>query len=378
MNLTKTSAIARKAIVLVGFIAVLYTIGYLSFPFAVQTFYSVFPKKQEALPVFGRLPAIKFNGIPLAPSAKPEYNLNTRDGRLPNITPQVINVFEIKKPAVSFSAGKNAQKNAATLFFTDENLASELSGSTFRWLDSKFSRELTINITLNTLDYRTNEANIRDLFEATPQLTFDPENTKSRLIDIFESLGYFNDDFYKNGTQKTTYGRITDNGVVETVTPQEYMLAKVDFFRTIQKIPLLGPRFDNGLLEIVYAKPKDGANEALNYTRIKAAEWSVDTEKIGKYPPVPVEVAWKAVQENKGVYAKAKLKDASVFEKDQPLDISRVFIENIYLAYYDSETYQKYLQPIYVFEGTFTTIDGQSGRVVIYTPAIGGNFVATQ
>lgn len=375
MNLTQVSLLTKRAMVLFLAMVFLYLLAYFSFPYAKSAYLAVFPKKQKALPVFGKLEAIKFSGIPLSASSSPEYILNTRDGKLPEITPELINVYRIEKPAVSFSSGKNAQINASLLFFTKDNLASALSGNNLKWIDTKFGRELNVNTSLNTLEYKTNEAQVGNLFDEGPTLEFGKKETRESITSYLKKMGYFKDSMYEKGTEKITYGKTVDDKVVETITPAEYKLVKVDFFRSLGKSLIVGPRLDNGLIEVVYAKPKEKESEALNFTRIKVAEWGVDVLKPGKYPPVSVEIAWNTLRENKGVFAKLKTKEDSAFSDEKTYNVSKVFIENIYLAYYDSNNYQKYLQPIYVFEGTFATTEGQTGKVAIYTPAIGGEFV---
>lgn len=375
MNLTQVSLFTKRAMVLLFALVFVYTLAYFSFPYAKSAYLTVFPKKQKPLPVFGKLEAIKFSGIPLSAGASPEYILNTRDGKLPAITPELINVYKIEKPSVSFSYGKNAQTNASILFFTKDNLASSLSGSNLKWIDTKLGRELNVNISLNTLDYKTNEAQVGNLLEEGPMLEFGKKESRESITSFLKKLGYFKDTLYEKGTEKITYGKTVDDKVVETVTPSEYKLGKIDFFRAIGKSAIVGPRIDNGLIEVTYAKPKEKESEALNFTRMKISEWAIDVLKPGKYPPVSVEVAWNAVKENKGVFARLKTKEDSAFGDEKTYNVSKVFIENIYLAYYDSNNFQKYLQPIYVFEGTFATQEGQTGKVAIYTPAIGGEFV---
>ncbi|MBI4091518.1 hypothetical protein HY419_02060, partial [candidate division WWE3 bacterium] len=182
-------------------------------------------------------------------------------------------------------------------------------------------------------------------------------------------LGYYKDILYEHGSSKVSFGKISNNRVEETTTPLEYTFAKADFYRTIYKAPIYGPRFDEGMLQIVMAIPLANKEE-LSTVKIQAHEWSLDTDKFGRYPSLNVAEAWKKVSANQGVVSKLKLRSSSSFEKDSAQTVSKIFIENVSIGYYDSPNFQPYMQPIYVFDGTFTTPDGQQGQIAIYYPAL--------
>ncbi|HAZ29270.1 TPA: hypothetical protein DCY43_00750, partial [candidate division WWE3 bacterium] len=68
-------------------------------------------------------------------------------------------------------------------------------------------------------------------------------------------------------------------------------------------------------------------------------------------------------------------KDGNPFESYVPIRVDKILINKIYLAYYDSPKLQKYLQPIYVFEGNYTTVGSSAGQITLYYPAISGDYV---
>ncbi len=53
-----------------------------------------------------------------------------------------------------------------------------------------------------------------------------------------------------------------------------------------------------------------------------------------------------------------------------PVDINKVSIKKIYLAYFLSEKENEMLQPVYVFVGSFTTPSNKQGEVTLYVPAV--------
>jgi hypothetical protein len=162
-------------------------------------------------------------------------------------------------------------------------------------------------------------------------------------------------------------GKFQNSRLVETTTPIDFTVAKVDFHRALYGMPIVGPRLDDSPLSVVVANSSDPKYSTL---KITAHVWEIESKTFGKYNPLPLSEAWKKVSNNEGIITKAKLKSASTFEEYQPVAISQIFIDNIYLAYYDSLDLQKYMQPVYVFTGTFITPDNQQGEIGIYYPAV--------
>ena len=364
MNLTQTSQATRKAINIVVTVVIVYLIGYLSFPIAKDVFRSVFPEKEEENTMYGKLPQIKFSPLAISSEATPEYVLNTADGRLPNITPELVSVYKVIKPQLSFSSGKVAQTNIALLGFDDNNRVSDLKGSTFTWADRENSRNLEINISTGNLDYKVDLVSQQASFFQSSDIALKDPAEKGR--GLLRSLGFFKDELYGRGEAKITFGEVAGDRVNETTTPIRYNFARVDYFRTIYQVPIYGPKFDEGLLHVTFA---NSANEKLETVGVYAHEWSIDTDTFGRYPPIGVIDAWKEVSANRGVISKVKLRNGSVFREPSTVAVSKIFIEKVSLGYYDSDKVQDYMQPIYVFEGTFQSSEGD-GTIAIYYPAV--------
>ncbi|OGC50363.1 hypothetical protein A2716_04110 [candidate division WWE3 bacterium RIFCSPHIGHO2_01_FULL_40_23] len=376
MNLTQVSSIARKTIATVTITVILYSIGYFSAPYVTEFYYSIRPRKEKPVIIYGKLPPIKFNSLPTN-SSEPEYILNTKDLKLPRITPELVSVYKVKKPVPSFSSGKNAQIKATALSLPEDQRVSELKGNLYKWLDPPYSRELNINISTNTLDYLLKVANNRSLYFPSPSLSTTAE---ADAKGILSTLGFLRDQLYQNNLKsKITYGKVVNGRILETQTPIDYMAAKVDFSRTIYKVPIYGPSYDDGLLQVVVGSlpaTEDKNKAYLKYIKIKAHEWSIETDTFGRYPPISLNEAWKRVSSNQGAFAKVKLKNSSSFETYRTVTLSKVFIQDITIGYYDSEEVQDYMQPVYIFQGNFLTSGNESGDVVIYYPAVSESYIA--
>ncbi len=372
MNLTQMSKVARVAIkVFVLFLIVYFSI-YFSYPYIVETFNKISPTKEKPVLIYGKLPRIKLESLALIGDAKPKYTLSTKNGALPNVTPELVNVFQYSSQNPVFNAGQNAQNKALVLKFTTEDNTSGFSKNVYEWMDKALSRNLKINVASNSLEYKVQLSNINKTF-FSPSLEF-PDRASRNSKTILTTLGYLNDPFYNRSVNaaRVRYGTFQANRLVETTTPLDYTVAKYDFIRDVFKTPIVGPRLDDSVLSVTVANSTDSK---LDYLRINAHVWEFDVKTFGRYNPLPISEAWKKVSNHEGYITKVKLKGSSIFEDYIPVSVSQIFIDNIYLAYYDGEEYQKYLQPVYVFEGSFLTPEGQQGEVGIYYPAVHSNFL---
>ncbi len=102
--------------------------------------------------------------------------------------------------------------------------------------------------------------------------------------------------------------------------------------------------------------------------------WEIVSPTKASYPIITVQDAWKAITEGRGVISKVIPRGSNPFESYSPADVEKILIDNIYLAYYETPKYQTYMQPIYVFSGTYTTRGTSGGDIAIYFPAVSGQY----
>jgi hypothetical protein len=102
----------------------------------------------------------------------------------------------------------------------------------------------------------------------------------------------------------------------------------------------------------------------------------VDFDVIATYPLVPVNQVWSEVSKGNGVISSVVPNGLSPFADYRPVRVDRILINKIYLAYFEDLSYdQPYLQPIYVFEGNYTSSGGGGGSIHIYYPAVSGQYI---
>lgn len=103
----------------------------------------------------------------------------------------------------------------------------------------------------------------------------------------------------------------------------------------IDKTPIVTPDFKKGLIK---ATAINNRNADLKYIALDYIFWPIDMNNFGTYP---IKTPQEAFEE---------LKNGDGFIAVEPRT-STVSITKVYLAYYLTEQYSNYLQPVYVFEG---------------------------
>ncbi|KKR80007.1 MAG: hypothetical protein UU26_C0029G0012 [Candidatus Daviesbacteria bacterium GW2011_GWC1_40_9] len=120
----------------------------------------------------------------------------------------------------------------------------------------------------------------------------------------------------------------------------------------IDKMTVITPQFTQGLVRATVTKHTLEANK---YIDINFIFWPVDKASSSTYLLKLPAQAFSELKIGQGFVA---------LEPDQP----QVSISSVYLAYYQSESYSPYLQPVYVFDGP---------QFIALVPAIGASLTPT-
>jgi hypothetical protein len=368
MNLTSVSAFIRKfSKYLLIFIIAYYSWILVIFPGSKGLFKAIFVKKIPPNTVYGLLDPLDFIEKPIG-QTKPTYVLNTKDGKLPTTVPEKMDVYAFKPQQYSYLAGKNAIAEAVTLGFADKDLISDLKGDTYVWRNSLTGSILTLQIETRVLNLDTNLSG-RNI-DFTPG-SINTDTAIEFAKKIFTSIGRLDDPLYQQGAQSVRLGSFLGNKLYETTDTREAQVALVDFYRTVNGFVILGPDPSKGLLRAIVREP---SNEAypMNNPFIEAYYWELETPAKASYPIISVKEAWDAVKNARGVITRVVPRGANPFDSYIPVEVQKILIDNIFLAYYETPKYQKYLQPVYVFSGTYSTTGTNGGDITVYFPAITG------
>lgn len=372
MSLVTVSATVKRTINILITLGVCYILILTLKPYIKQGYYSMFPPKDLPTVAFGKVEPLKFVEKKVL-NRSPLFELNTTNGKLPAGLPTKAAVIKVHPPQFSFEAGRVAQRNAEALGFLDENLITDLKGDTYAWRNAEFGGVLEIHINKNIFKVSTPLARLSTIY--TPG-NINKKSAESMAKSILNGLGLFDDNLYQNGRTEIVLGKYYLNRLLEVTIPSEAQLARVDIFRDISGVPIVGPDPKKGQLRMFVGQPSNG-NKTLRTPMIEAHLKSIDlTDLSATYPLIPIETAWNEVVSGNGVITNVTPREQSPFEEYTPIIIEKALINDIYVAYYETEADQTYMQPIYVFEGNYTSA-GRSGDISVYYPAISGEWVNT-
>ncbi len=372
MSLTTTAKNVKIGFVLFLAFMFIYLLGSMVFvPMTQGMIRSLFPPKNPPNPVFGVLEPLEFEPARILNTNAPKYTLFTSDGRLPPDLPQKATVYKYGSVGASFEAGKRAARTANTLGFKEENLTTNLKGDEYKWIDPKTGASLEIKINTKELILQTP---VTSLSGAYSEGSMDAAKARVGAKNVLRNIGRFSDPLYTKGDQTVEFGSVETGRITHASYSGEAEIAYVNFFRSIDEVPIVGPTYNKGLVRLQIGDSKN--NKILYHPYIYYNVRPIHTQSNATYPLIPIKSAWEGVSQNKGVISYVKPNTQTVFEEYRPTRISEILINNIFLAYYDDTEEQKYLQPIYVFEGNYIGSNNEKGSIAIYYPAILGEYIA--
>lgn len=295
---------------------------------------------------FGKLPKLIFPERSNLPPLS--YKLETISGTLPTIPTQA-KVFFIPQPSSNLLAWERTKDWARRLGFTQEPEAIDK-------FKDRFTNEGVVKTTLEvdvltqnfTLAYDwQNDLGI--LSEGSPP----QENQAISLAKSFlQGAGALTADL-NQGTAEVIYLKYDSGNLTKALYFSEANFAKVNFFReNIENIKVLPP---NPKEANVYVILSSNTRRNQGIIEVKYIHFPVSLENSATYPLKNINTAWTELTQGKGFVANLGNNPEG-----------KIIIRNAYLAYYDSDQPQNFLQPIVVFEG--------DNDFFAYVPAIAANW----
>ena len=306
-------------------------------------------------------------------NSTPTFALNTKNGRLPSGFPVTMPVYKFKAKPFSYLSSDNALKDAAYLGFSESDLITDLKGTVFRWRNPITGTVLEIDKDSRRINQNTNLTGKSQDFVPG---TITEADAKKKAIQLFKDLTRFNDTLYPLGFQNVVLGSYSGSKMTQTTATRDAEIARVDLYRKVGDYNILGPDPKKGLLNaFIRGNAAQNSQDVLNYPKIDANYTEIDTKSVATYSIIPISQAWKAVSAGQGIVVNVTPAGTNPFEEIPATAIGNVLIDNMYLAYYESIKPENFLQPIYVFEGKYTTSANAGGSIVIYFPAVAGENV---
>lgn len=344
-NLTEISIFTRKLALWIG-------IGFLTY-LLLRIFVALFivpflpPKKiQEPPPniLYGKIPQPKFPPATFQ-SSKFQYSLETVDGTVTEAT-RAGRVYKMPKKLPSLLASERAKKFAEGLGFVNIPQIQDSSNYIFTGARDPL-RSLNLDITSMNFKMGYDYSKKPGMF-----VTGSIQSKDKVLLTVMDyiKMNHLFDDTYING--KTSFDYLTYNPSTNSFLPATSLstaqAVRINFFRTdIGTFHVVPPKFSQSYNYAVFTEMNSGQDDIVE---LAYTFWPIALDDFGTYPLKKSEDAYQ------------DLKDGYAYVVDNGNNSGTVKIRSVYLAYYDSEEPQFYLQPVFVFEG--------DNGFVAYDPAV--------
>ncbi len=331
-NLTQTAYFARKiikfgSISLVGLI--IFRVLYINF----KTYWKKThpPAPPAPTTAFGKLPKLYF------PEQKNLPNLTIKleniSGVLPKLADQA-KVFFMPKVSSNLLAWDKTKVWARSLGFSSE--PQETSEFTYRFLtDTSPKTVLDVNVLTKNFTLVYDWQNDLQIFSAgnTPQ----EDQCSSSARNFLQNAGVLADDLAQ-GKSEVSYQKYFNGNLIKALFFSEANFALVNLFRSdIDNIKVLptNPKESN-----IYVRLSAVKDRTRSIIEIKYIHFPISLDNFATYPLKDTTSAWEALKSGKGYIANLGNNPEG-----------NILIRNVYLAYYDNDQHQDFLQPVIVFEG---------------------------
>lgn len=381
MNLAETQITIRRWFLIIVLMTFTYYTGKFLFFAGLGVYNQMFPKEIPPPPAaFGMLPMLEMPSHEILGS--PSYILETDSGTLPNFSDR-INVYKVIKPTPNLLAESQMKSLAATLNFSTGFTKKNVSE--FQWIDGNAEKTMWANVITKEFIVKTKLDKLGSVLSSVNTITEDDGiNMVSGFIKSKGLLPKAEEDTMRFETVPTIVNLAKYQDMKRF--PKQSKVIKVNVYREInQLIPfkqesasynILGPNPKNSLMSFYVTNEAD----KYKFPDIDFTHWEVDMESKSMYPISNIVSVWDVIKAGKGVIAYVKLDEKGYYSTYKPINIAEIQIRKIELAYFEPKEYAEYLQPIYVFSGTFKTNAeagtlAKKGEIVIYYPAVTGEYV---
>ena len=281
---------------------------------------------------FGKLPSIKFGSEASYPAGL-QFELKTISGSFPDIGQQS-RVYFITILGPSFFDEEYTRQKASQLGFTQQ--LGKIGSNRFAFLDPVTKANLKID-TINN-NFEINYPFHQDLF--FKDLTAPTEQTAFSLVrNVVTQMGLWQDDFdadqanyiyLKYDQQKSE--------LVKALSLSEAQLTRVNLKRKdLDNLPIMPPHLTESNVSLIVSSA--GGGKTIVFAKYIC--YPINYERYATYPLKSAVTAWEELKKGQ----------AFISHLGNNNDEKPIAIRKIYLAYFAPELPQKFLQPIFIFEG---------------------------
>ncbi len=318
----------------------------LFYSFKLLFIYLSAPRQQATYlnPIFNKI------SVPQVPNASPSadltFSLDTIEG-VPVTATDSAEVFFLPQTATRFGYREKIFLMAKAFGFNTDSVNYQLTGTSAIFNDGK--QKLTVDITNFNFDYQDDYQQDKAFFTNSQIPSQDQVQTDA--TNFLKTVGRYPDELTKGKTNVVYFNyNVETNNLYATQNPQVANVVEVDFYRpdtdaAPSAIPVVSPLYFNSQNHVIMIYPK-GVYKAI---KAQVAFFEKSTDQVGIYPLKSADIAYSELKSGQGLVVSGSGQKT-------------VSIQKMFLAYYDPDTYQPYLEPVYVFLGT--------NDFVAYVPAV--------
>lgn len=339
-SLTETAFYTRKVVNYSVIGIVCFFILRALFGYAIETWKRLNPPPPPPPTVaFGKLPALQFPSSSID-RKKINFALETIEGKTPTASSSGT-VYFIAKPAANLLGLTRATNLANRLDFKGE--PQQLNPQTYRWQDiSNPFRSFEFDIVTNNFKLLYDYA--LDLAVFNEKGLPDKEKAVSEAKTFLQNLGLIS---LVNSPAFVSFWQLSGNSLIKTTSLSTTDAVRVDLGReNINGLKVFSSAYPNELTHFLFSGNTDTQRRILEAVYVY---WPIDLMQSATYPLKTSQQAFEELKNNGGYVVN--------FTESE-----KTIIRQVYLAYFYPDSYQPYLQPIFVFEG--------DGNFLAFVPAV--------
>lgn len=288
---------------------------------------------------YGKLPSLNFP--PSMPDYQPVLRLETIDGQLPKLA-TVGNVYVVNVNKSRLLELDRVKARVKSFGFGNEPEA--IDEQTYKFTHPVTAATLTVDVIYNTYHYEYDWTLDQALYSAAAIPNRDQAFLEAK--NFFQALGVLGSDL-ADGKPGVDYFAASVPQMVPVVSQSEANFVRVNLWRSNRgNLPWVTTAAGKSPVNITFSGVSDRSK------RVIEANWRysqiVEGAEPATYPLKSADQAWNELQQGRGYVA----------AKAGP----QVIVRQVYLAYYESDAPQEFVQPVFVFSG--------DGGYLAYVPAI--------
>ncbi len=292
---------------------------------------------------YGKLPTLNYE-LPTT-AYKPQLRLETKTNSLPILT-KIGKVYFVETSKSRILALDKVRIKARSLGFSVEPV--RMSDRIYKFTHPLDPSTLTVDLISDKFNFQFDWTKDSEIYFANMTLSRDQITQEAR--NYFQNLGLLPSDIPETNT-KISYLTVNRSKLVDAIAASEANFARVDLFREGRdNMKFMTANGTESPINITLGSGKFQARKVIsanfNYSK------TLDNE-FATYPLKSTQEAWDELVSGGGIIVK-------------PAG-TQVVVRDIRLAYYESDQPQRFIQPIFVFEG--------DGGFVAYVQAISPEYI---